>query len=199
VGDVGGMRSRLTFAVSLLLGAPTTTAMVCPPAPACGQHLCPQGLQAPCEGDTRYDRRCNHDPTHRVCARIGDADTSFFKFTHQRNWCNTIGYYGGGQYGDKPRCPADKPTWCICKWATARWIAGEGCNDSVNVDCGATDICATEQGLFFSFADGSVDLSPARACVAKKCPVQWRSCAAANAGECHAWQVPAPDHQGASG
>ena len=38
-----------------------------------------------------------------------------------------------GDYGDqndgKPRCPPDKPTWCICKWATASWIKGEGCNE----------------------------------------------------------------------
>ena len=25
---------------------------------------------APCPGDTRGDRRCNHDPTHRVCAKV---------------------------------------------------------------------------------------------------------------------------------
>ena len=24
----------------------------------------------PCPGDTRGDRRCNHDPTHRVCAKV---------------------------------------------------------------------------------------------------------------------------------
>ena len=38
-----------------------------------------------------------------------------------------------GQYGDqndgKLRCPAENPTWCICKWATAKWIKGEGCNE----------------------------------------------------------------------
>ena len=41
-------------------------------------------------------------------------------------------YMHVGNYGDdndgKPRCPPDKPTWCICKWATASWIKGEGCN-----------------------------------------------------------------------
>ena len=29
--------------------------------------------------------RCNHDQTHRVCAKIGNKDTSFFKFTGQAN------------------------------------------------------------------------------------------------------------------
>ena len=57
----------------------------------CGAHQCPQLMQVPCEGDTRGDRRCNHDPTHRVCAKIGDPDTSFFEFTGQRNWCQTKG------------------------------------------------------------------------------------------------------------
>lgn len=38
-----------------------------------------------------------------------------------------------GNYGDqndgKLRCPPENPTWCICKWATAKWIKGEGCNE----------------------------------------------------------------------
>ena len=47
-----------------------------------------QATQEVCEGDTRGDRRCNHDSTHRVCARIGDPDTSFWKHTRQHNWCD---------------------------------------------------------------------------------------------------------------
>merc|ERR1712146_72799 len=132
-----------------------------------------------CEGDTRGDRRCAHDATHRVCAEIGDADTSFFDFTGQTNWCGTVGHYGG-PYGDLPRCPPEKPTWCICKWATARWIAGEGCNDSVNIDCGATDICATSQGLYFSYNDFDVNLHPARECAMQKCSEIWTACEMAN-------------------
>jgi hypothetical protein len=113
-------------------------------------------------------------------AKIGDPDTSFFHFTHQPNWCNTIGHYGG-KYGDKLRCPEDHPTWCICKWATARWISGEGCHESVSIDCDGTDICQTQDGLFFSYDDYQVDLKPAHECVAKKCPLQWTMCAKANA------------------
>ena len=64
-------------------------------ATTCGNYQCPQPYQTVCEGDTRGDRRCNHDATHRVCAKIGDKDTSFFKFTGQRNWCQTSGQYGG--------------------------------------------------------------------------------------------------------
>lgn len=138
-----------------------------------------QEAQTVCKGDTRGDRRCNHDPTHRVCAEIGKADTSFWGFTGQASWCGTIGYYGG-QYGDSVRCPPTAPTWCICKWATASWIQGEGCNDNISIDCAATDICATDQGLFFSYDDFDVSLHPARDCARSKCPTQWSACEAAN-------------------
>merc|ERR1712228_982587 len=37
----------------------------------------------PCPGDTRGDRRCNHDSTHRVCAKIGVEGTNFWEFTGQ--------------------------------------------------------------------------------------------------------------------
>ena len=142
-------------------------------------RFCAQLNQNVCEGDTRGDRRCAHDPTHRVCAEIGDADTSFFEFTGQTNWCGTVGAYGG-PYGHLPRCPPEKPTWCICKWATARWIKGEGCGDSVNIDCDATDICATSQGLYFSYDDFDVNLHPARECAMRKCSELWSACDLAN-------------------
>ncbi|XP_023342412.1 uncharacterized protein LOC111712120 isoform X2 [Eurytemora carolleeae] len=126
---------------------------------------------SPCPGDTRGDRRCNHDSTHRVCAKIGIEGTSFWEFTGQTSWCNTIGYYGG-PYGDQPRCPTNEPTWCICKWATARWIKGEGCKDTVQFDCNATDVC----DLKASYVDFNVDLAPAHDCIMKKCPDQWAAC-----------------------
>jgi len=138
-----------------------------------------QATQTVCEGDTRGDRRCNHDPTHRVCAQIGDADTSFWEHTGQNSWCGTVGYYGG-TYGNNVRCPPSEPTWCICKWATADWIAGESCNDQINIDCDATDICATTAGLFFSYDDYNTNLHPARECVATKCAALWQECAEAN-------------------
>jgi len=125
----------------------------------------------PCPGDTRGDRRCNHDSTHRVCAKIGVKGTSFWEFTGQTSWCGTIGHYGG-PYGDRPRCPAEEPTWCICKWATASWIKGEGCTDSVEFDCEATDVC----NLKSSYTDFNVDLAPAHDCIMKKCKQQWDNC-----------------------
>merc|ERR1711887_72138 len=125
----------------------------------------------PCPGDTRGDRRCNHDSTHRVCAKIGVEGTSFWEFTGQRSWCGTKGSYGG-RYGSLPRCPASDPTWCICKWATARWIAGEGCGENVQFDCEATDVC----DLKASYTDFSVDLQPAHDCIEIKCKEQWDRC-----------------------
>mmetsp|Transcript_55244 Transcript_55244/g.120353 ORF Transcript_55244/g.120353 Transcript_55244/m.120353 type:complete len:144 (+) Transcript_55244:261-692(+) len=128
-------------------------------APAFGAQL------TPCSGDTRGDGRCNHDSTHRVCANIGSSATSFFKFSGQRNWCGT-------RDGSAARCPPEAPTWCICKWATARWIEGEGCNSSVNFDCAATDVCNLKR----SFSDGGVNLQAAHDCVKRKCPNQWDAC-----------------------
>ena len=142
---------------------------------------------SPCPGDTRGDRRCNHDSTHRVCAKIGIEDTSFWQFTGQSSWCGTKGSikhkialillifspgFYGGPHGSLPRCPPSEPSWCICKWATARWIAGEGCGEAVQFDCDATDVC----DLKASYHDFSVDLKPAHDCMQKKCQKQWEDC-----------------------
>lgn len=128
----------------------------------------------PCPGDTRGDKRCNQDITHRVCAKIGLPGTSFWEFTGQQNWCGTRGNYHPyySPFGADVRCPAVNPSWCICKWATARWIKGEGCNDSVQINCEATDIC----DLKSSYTDFNVDLQPAHDCLKKKCPIQWEAC-----------------------
>ena len=121
-----------------------------------------------CGGDTRGDGKCNHDPTHRVCARIGDPDTTFWGFTHQQSWCGTAYPW------DDPtniRCPQDNPTWCICKWATQRWIEGEKC-ENVEIDCEATDVC----DLKTSYSDFKVKLDDAKNCIKSKCPTQWDAC-----------------------
>jgi len=142
----------------------------------------------PCPGDTRGDKRCNHDDTHRVCAKIGVEGTSFWKFTGQKSWCGTKGYYGGPN-GSQERCPKDEPTWCICKWATAKWIKGQGCDDTVQFDCEATDVC----NLKASYDDFKVDLKPAHDCMAIKCKEQWDACpdsrssAAANSASKSPW------------
>lgn len=132
------------------------------------QDSCPL---KPCSGDTRGDRRCNHDPTHRVCAKIGVQHTSFWKFTGQRSWCGSQSNYGDQNDG-KFRCPVDNPTWCICKWATAKWIEGEGCNENIQFDCDATDVC----DLKASYKDFDVHLKPAHDCMKIKCKTEWDAC-----------------------
>ena len=163
--------------LSLLLGAALSTTTMA--FASSNTPVFAQPTQTVCQGDTRGDRRCNHDVTHRVCAKIGMPTTSFWQFTGQRSWCNTRGRYGG-TYGNNMRCPLTAPTWCICKWATASWIKGEGCNANIDIDCAATDICATQNGLFFSYNDFSTDLHPARECAKSKCAATWKTCKAAN-------------------
>jgi len=124
-----------------------------------------------CPGETRDDKKCNQDPTHRVCAKIGVKGTSFWKNTGQESWCGTKGDYGG-DFGGLVRCPKDKPTWCICKWATARWIKGQGCDDSINFNCGATDVCNLKR----SYKDFDVALKPAHDCMKVKCKKEWNAC-----------------------
>ena len=180
VKKVDYIEKMMVFVQLLLVGISTSVVRSNSPCDGDTSLQCPQPSQTVCEGDTRGDRKCSHDPTHRVCAEIGDSETSFFDFTGQSNWCGTVGHYGG-QYGDLPRCPPEKPTWCICKWATASWIQGEGCSGSVNIDCDATDICSTSQGLFFSYDDYDVNLHPARECAKKKCSDIWTTCENENA------------------
>merc|ERR1711973_546807 len=125
----------------------------------------------PCPGDTRGDRRCNFDGTHRVCAKIGVPNTSFWKFTGQQNWCNTAGDYYG-KWGKNLRCTRDKPSWCICKWATASWIKGQGCDETIQFNCEATDVCNVKM----SYKDYGHDMKPAHDCLAEKCKKQWDAC-----------------------
>ena len=130
-----------------------------------------------CAGDTRPgldpkdDRKCNHDSTHRVCAKIGEPDTSFWHFTGQTSWCGSSYDDNANNWMSETRCPPDKPTWCICKWATEKWINGEGC-DNIEIDCDATDVC----NLKASYVDYDVDLANARKCIEDKCPTQWNAC-----------------------
>jgi len=127
----------------------------------------------PCPGDTRGDRLCNHDRTDRVCAKIGVNVTSFWEFTEQQSFCETVGHYGG-EYGDLPRCPLDKPTWCICKWNTARWIAAKGCGDTIDFDCEATDMCNVKS-TYLNY-EQNADLKPAHDCMLSRCKVEWDKC-----------------------
>jgi len=110
-------------------------------------------------------RKCNFNTRFRVCAKIGIKETSFWKFIGQDSICGTKGEY------KSLRCPPDKPTWCICKWKTAKWIKGKGCGDDIQFDCEATDIC----DLKASYELGE-ELQPAKKCMKKKCKKQWDKC-----------------------
>merc|ERR1712023_306964 len=75
----------------------------------------------PGEGPRYGDYKCNHDSTHRVCARLknpsgeklqwGSGD--FWAITRQPDWSS--------QVGSDPKNPGGD--WCICMWATARLIS----------------------------------------------------------------------------
>ena len=80
-------------------------------------------------------------------------------------------------------CPSDDPTWCISKSSTAIWVQKHGqCDDSIEIQCDATDICATIVGLFFSYNDNNVNLHSAHSCVKQKCERQWAACCSSNPG-----------------
>ena len=49
----------------------------------------PQTL-AVCHGYTHGDRKCKEDVTHRVCARIGEPESTFWRAIGQRSWCNRV-------------------------------------------------------------------------------------------------------------
>jgi len=120
---------------------------------------------AVCPGESgRYgDRKCNHDPTHRVCATLLNGQGQpltwgpkgdFWQITGQKafQWDAQIRANGGD-------------SWCICMWATAHLITAAGC-ENVHLNCAATDVAYVMQ----SYNDGGVDLQPARACLQQKCP-----------------------------
>lgn len=116
----------------------------------------------PGEGDRYGDHKCNHDPTHRVCAQLLDGSGAplqwgsgdFWEITGQEDfkWDAEI----RANHGD---------SWCICMWATAELIEEVGC-DNVHLRCEATDISF----VLDKYEDGGVDLEPAKACLEQKCP-----------------------------
>ena len=130
-----------------------------------------------CPGDTRPGLKdedfgkCNHDGTHRVCAVIGDSDSSFWSFTRQRSWCGSPYDEDSEGWQGLTRCPEEEPTWCICKWATEEWINGVGCGNA-DIYCPATDVCNLKQ----SYIDGTTELHNARLCIQQKCAQQWIQC-----------------------
>merc|ERR1712070_706589 len=125
----------------------------------------------PGESDRYGDHKCNHDNTHRVCARLLDpagkplswGQGDFWAITGQRawQWDSTIRANNGD-------------SWCICMWATARLIQAAGC-DNVHLHCESTDL----NYVMSSYTDGRVSLAPAKECLQRKC----MSAAATNKSE----------------
>jgi len=118
----------------------------------------------PGESDRYSDHKCNHDSTHRVCAQLlgsdgsplawGSSGQNFWQITGQEafQWDSEIRANNGD-------------SWCICMWATARLIGNVGC-ENVHLHCDSTDVSYVMK----AYADGGVDLTPAKECLAKKCP-----------------------------
>ena len=62
-------------------------------------------------------------------------------------------------------------------------IKGHGqCDDTIQIYCDATDVCATELGIFFSYNEYNMDLAPAHECLKAKCAYLWSVCDSANPG-----------------
>jgi len=121
----------------------------------------------PGEGPRYGDFKCNHDFTHRVCAKLVDntqgqckplswGKNDFWGLTGQKQW----------QWSDRI-CAAPNPgdSWCICMWATASLIEKVGC-DNVHIHCDSTDV----EWLLSKYHDGGQKLDAAHSCIIKKCP-----------------------------
>lgn len=123
----------------------------------------------PGEGPRYGDFKCNHDKTHRCCAKLLDdqgkplkwGSGDFWEITGQKDW----------QWDDKIRGePNPGDSWCICMWATADLVKSVGC-ENVHIRCDATDV----RFMLSSYNDGGRDLSVAHDCLRYKCPDEARA------------------------
>jgi len=133
----------------------------------------------PCEGDDRGDRKCNHDRTHRVCAKLVDntngqckrlkwGTKDFWEITDQVKW-----EWSKLICSDEDRNGNPKPSgenWCICMWATERLINKVGC-DNVHFECDATDVNYILGQYLDRDVNGELlEITNAKCCMLKKCP-----------------------------
>uniref|UniRef100_A0A7S2BL40 Uncharacterized protein n=1 Tax=Alexandrium andersonii TaxID=327968 RepID=A0A7S2BL40_9DINO len=117
----------------------------------------------PGEGDRYIDHKCNHDPTHRVCAQLLDSQGQPLKWGPKGDFWKITGQEEFKWDADIRANHGD--SWCICMWATANMITEVGC-DNVHLRCDSTDL----KWVLKSYSDGGVDLAPAKKCLQKKCP-----------------------------
>ena len=119
----------------------------------------------PGEGPRYGDFKCNHDGTHRVCAKLVENETSvpmiwgasdFWAITGQKQWQWDKTIVGEPNAGD---------SWCICMWAFARMIETVGC-ENVHIRCEATDV----NFVLANYSDGHYNLSQAHDCLRTICP-----------------------------
>jgi len=125
------------------------------------------GDVAVCPGEgARYgDFKCNHDPTHRVCATLLGSDGQPENWGPRGNFWQITGQTAF-QWDAMMRSPPNPgDSWCICMWATAELINAVGC-DNVHLNCDATDV----PYVLSQYQDGGQALSPAHACLERKCP-----------------------------
>jgi len=132
----------------------------------------------PCPGDDRGDYKCNHDATHRVCAKLVDnqkgqckrlkwGTKNFWELTDQvkYDWSKLI-------CSDKDRYGNTKPSgehWCICMWATEKLINKVEC-DNVHFQCDATDVNYILSKYHDTDVHGDqVEITNAKCCMLKKC------------------------------
>jgi hypothetical protein len=117
----------------------------------------------PGEGDRYGDFKCNHDTTHRCCARLLDDDGNPMQWGEGDFW--EITGQKSHQWDDKIKGePNPGDSWCICMWATADLIEAVGC-DNVHIRCDATDV----KYMLSNYDDNGRDLSVAHDCLQQKC------------------------------
>merc|ERR1719274_178314 len=123
-----------------------------------GDNTSPDISVCPGEGARYGDHKCNHDQTHRVCAKLLDSNGQpeswgpngdFWQITGQKAW----------QWDDEIR-KNNGDSWCICMWATAHLVEAAGC-ENVHLHCDSTSICH----VLKNYHDGGVKLNTAHECI----------------------------------
>merc|ERR1711968_316076 len=68
----------------------------------------------PGEGPRYGDYKCNHDATHRVCARLKNTSGEKLQWGSGDFWAITRQPDWSSQVGSDPKNPGGD--WCICMW-----------------------------------------------------------------------------------